>query len=317
MEKEAKLYRTLDNQAVQCALCSHRCTIHDGKRGKCKVRYNRNGTLYTATYGGVIARNIDPIEKKPLYHVKPGTLAYSFGTFGCNFTCEFCQNADLSQMPRLRNPERLPQSDLRPDQLAHQARRANCDTVAFTYNEPTMFFELARDCAKEAQRLGIASVFVSNGFLTKEAFEAFDGLLVAANIDLKSFQDENYRKVCGGKLQPVLDTIERMWKAGTFVEATTLVVPDFNDTNEELREIAEFLVSVSPDLPWHVSAFHPDFRMNGSGTDQRKKSARCLRNRKRSRIAVRIRRKTCVTTGTVRRIARPAGGCSSNERDFR
>ncbi len=261
MKKEAQLYRKLDGGAVECGLCSHRCTIQDGKQGICKVRYNRIGTLYTATYGGVVARNIDPIEKKPLYHVKPGSRSFSIGTFGCNFTCEFCQNADLSQMPRRMDVQKLPQSDLSHDQLAHQARRAGCETIAFTYNEPTLFYELARDCAKSADELGIGAVFVSNGFLTAEAFEGFKGLLVAANIDLKTFRDENYRKTCGGRLQPVLDTIERMWKAGTFVEATTLVVPGFNDSDAELLEIAGFLASVSVDLPWHVSAFHPCYRM--------------------------------------------------------
>ena len=261
MKKEAQLYRKLDGGAVECGLCSHRCTIQDGKQGICKVRYNRSGTLYTATYGGVVARNIDPIEKKPLYHVKPGSRSFSIGTFGCNFTCEFCQNADLSQMPRRMDVQKLPQSDLGPDQLAHQARRAGCETIAFTYNEPTLFYELARDCAKSADELGIGAVFVSNGFLTAEAFEGFKRLLVAANIDLKTFRDENYRKTCGGRLQPVLDTIERMWKAGTFVEATTLVVPGFNDSDAELLEIAGFLASVSVDLPWHVSAFHPCYRM--------------------------------------------------------
>ena len=258
--QEARLYEKLEDETVRCNLCAHRCTIHEGKRGICQVRMNQGGTLYTLVYGLAISQAIDPVEKKPLFHFYPGSTAFSFATVGCNFRCAFCQNWQISQM--VRDEGRITGHDVTPEHLAASARHYGCKSIAYTYTEPTVFFEYAYDTAVEAGRWGIKSIYVTNGYMTEEMLDAFGTHLHAANVDLKAFSDQFYRKVCGARLQPVLDAIKWMKERGIWVEITTLVVPDQNDSPEELREIAEFIAQeIGPDTPWHVSRFRPDYDM--------------------------------------------------------
>jgi len=254
---EASFYSKAADGAVDCFLCNHRCHIPDGKLGFCRVRRNRGGTLYSLVYGRLISNAVDPIEKKPLYHFLPGTGSFSIATPGCNFRCRFCQNYSISQT----SGERLAGlAQVAPERVVEAARRTKTATIAYTYTEPTIFMEYALDCAALAHEQGIRNVFVTNGFESPEAVEAMTGLIDAANVDLKAFTDEFYRTMCGGRLQPVLDAIGAMSRAGIHIEVTTLVVPGLNDSEDELRGIAGFLAGISPDTVWHVSRFHPQYK---------------------------------------------------------
>jgi pyruvate formate lyase activating enzyme len=244
---------------VHCFLCAHHCRIDPGDVGRCGVRENREGVLYTLVYGCPVSTAIDPIEKKPLFHFLPGTLSYSLATVGCNFTCRFCQNADISQMPREHG--RIVGRALSPEEVVAAAKTAGCASISYTYTEPTIFYEYARDCARLATAAGLKNVFVTNGYMTAQTLDDIDGDLHAANVDLKSFSDDFYREMAGARLRPVLATIRRLWEKGVWTEVTTLLIPGRNDSEAELRSIAEFLVSVSPDLPWHVSRFYPTYRL--------------------------------------------------------
>jgi len=257
--KEAYLFAPQENNKVQCMLCSHRCVIKPGAKGICGVRENVDGRLFSLVYGKVIARHIDPIEKKPLFHFLPGTLSYSIATVGCNFRCKFCQNADISQMPADLN--RIMGEETTPQILAMDAARSGCATIAYTYTEPTIYFELAKDTSEFAVSEGIKNVFVTNGYMTKECLDYIYPNLHAANVDLKSFSDKFYKDLCKARLQPVLDTIVSMKKQGIWIEVTTLLIPGKNDSPEELREIARFLADLDQDIPWHVSRFHPTYRL--------------------------------------------------------
>jgi len=265
--KEALLYEKLDNQRLRCNLCAHRCLIAPGRKGICLVRENRDGTLYTLVYGIPLSQAVDPIEKKPLFHFYPGSTAFSIATAGCNFRCEFCQNADISQMPR--DQGQILGREASPEEVVGAAHRYGCRSIAYTYTEPTIFFEYSYDIARLAHDSGIASVYVTNGYMTPEMLDLFQGLggghdpwLDAANVDLKAFRDETYKKVCGARLQPVLDSLKRMKELGVWVEVTTLVVPDMNDSEAELGDIARFIAAeLGVETPWHVSRFHPDYKM--------------------------------------------------------
>lgn len=259
--KEAMLYQALDDGRVECQLCAHRCVISDGKWGICRVRQNQGGKLYSIVYGQTIARHVDPIEKKPLFHFLPGSRAYSVATPGCNFHCQWCQNWDISQMPRQRG---LPVSqEVTPAEIAEDAQRTGAQSIAYTYTEPTIFFEYVHDISQLAEARGIHNVIVTNGFMTEEMLEAFRPRLDAANVDLKSFKDETYRKYVGGRLQPVLDSMKRMKEMGVWLEVTMLVIPGLNDDQGELREVAEFIAGeLGPHTPWHISRFHPAAQMN-------------------------------------------------------
>jgi pyruvate formate lyase activating enzyme len=259
MIKEAMLSRGLEGGGVECYLCAHRCRIRPGKFGVCGVRQNRDGKLFTHVYGEVIAAHIDPIEKKPLYHFLPGTTSFSVATVGCNFRCPFCQNWQISQAAR-KDKEFRSGAKLSPEDIVREAAAQHCRSISYTYTEPTIFFEYAYDTAKLARGAGLANVFVTNGFMTAEALETIQPHLDAANVDLKAFKDETYRKVCGARLEPVLESIRLMSALRIWVEVTTLVVPGMNDGEDELRSIARFVAGVSPDIPWHVSRFHPDFK---------------------------------------------------------
>jgi pyruvate formate lyase activating enzyme len=257
--QEAQFW-TLDagTGTVRCSLCSHRCSIRDGKGGLCGVRWNRGGRLFTTAYGKVIARHVDPIEKKPLYHFLPGSRSYSVATAGCNFRCAFCQNWEISQF-RTEGLD-LPGESFEPELAAEEAVRHGCRSLSYTYTEPTIFFEYAAEMARAAKAKGLKNVFVTNGYQTPETVAAMTGLVDAANVDLKSFRDAFYRETCKARLEPVLESIRGMVKASIHVEVTTLLVTGMNDSDAELRDTAGFLASVSPDLPWHVSRFHPDYK---------------------------------------------------------
>ncbi|MEA3415542.1 MAG: AmmeMemoRadiSam system radical SAM enzyme [Thermodesulfobacteriota bacterium] len=258
---EAYLYEHLKEKKVKCNLCSHRCIIKDGKRGICGVRENQGGILKTLVYGKLIASHIDPIEKKPLFHFMPGTLSYSIGTVGCNFKCLFCQNADISQMPSDHNG--MITGDLyTPEDVVDAAIKGNCKSIAYTYTEPTIFFEFAFDTAKLAHTKGIKNVFVTNGYMTSEAVHMISPYLDAANIDLKAFNESFYKEIVKARLEPVKKTLKITKSLGIFVEVTTLLIPGLNDDKKELEKLALFLVkSLGPETPWHVSAFYPTYRL--------------------------------------------------------
>jgi pyruvate formate lyase activating enzyme len=257
--KEALLYEKPDDNHVRCHLCAHRCRIAPSKRGICGVRENREGTLFTLVHGLLIAESVDPIEKKPIFHVHPGSKSYSIATVGCNFQCEFCQNHDISQAPR-REGNIFGRSSM-PEEIIQRALKTGCKTIAYTYTEPTIFFEYALDTGKMAHEKGIKNIFVTNGFMTGEALDEAAAWLDAANVDLKSFRDQFYKKYCGGRLQPVLDSLKKMKELGIWVEVTTLIIPTLNDGKEELTDIARYIHDLGPETPWHISRFHPQYEM--------------------------------------------------------
>lgn len=257
---EARFYSQTAEKSVRCFLCNHHCTIKEGKRGLCYVRENHDGKLYSLVYGKLIAKHVDPIEKKPLFHLLPGTLSYSIATVGCNFRCLHCQNSEISQYPVLHTGA-IPGTSRTPAEVTEYAVASGCRSISYTYVEPTIFLEFALDTAALSRKAGIKNIFVSNGYTSREATAEIAPLLDANNIDLKSFSDKFYREVCGAKLQPVLDTIVLMKKLGVWVEVTTLLIPGKNDSPEELREIASFMTGVDPNMPWHVTAFHPSYKM--------------------------------------------------------
>ena len=258
--KEAMLYEKLAGERVQCHLCAHECKIDEGRKGICQVRENRGGTLYTLVYGRTIAKHIDPVEKKPLLHFYPGSRAYSIATPGCNFRCQWCQNADISQMPGER--DLIAGTEAGPQDVVSSAVQNRCRSIAYTYTEPTVFFEYSYDIARTAHGEGLANIYVTNGFMTEEMLETLDPFLDAANVDLKAFQDETYREYVGARLQPVLDSLKKMKDLGVWVEVTTLVIPDLNDDREELRDIASFVADeLGPETPWHISRYRPAYKM--------------------------------------------------------
>jgi len=259
---EADFWKPAEGQSVDCFLCGHRCRITPGKRGVCQVRENREGRLVSLVYGRVIAAHADPIEKKPLFHFLPGSRAYSVATVGCNFQCGFCQNWQISQFPRAERGS-IPGDPTQPEDVVAEARVQGCDSISYTYTEPTIFFEFARDVGRAARAAGLRNSFVTNGYATAEAVDAMVGWLDAANVDLKAWRDDFYQRVCKARLEPVKETIRRMHGAGIWVEVTTLLVTGENDAAADLEGIAGFLASISPDLPWHVSRYHPDFEMRG------------------------------------------------------
>ncbi len=258
--KEAMLYEKLENGRVRCFLCSHGCVIEDGHMGICNVRENRDGVLYTKTYGRTISRAVDPIEKKPLFHVWPGSRSFSIATPGCNLRCDWCQNAEISQMPRQQHFNAgMPAV---PADIVHEAQNAGCRTIAYTYTEPTIFFEYSHDTSILAHDAGLANVYVTNGFMSAEMLELYHPYLDAANVDLKAFRDETYRNHVGGRLQAVLDNMKRMKDYGIWLEVTTLLIPGINNDPNEIRDIVRFIANdLGRDTPWHISRFFPTYKM--------------------------------------------------------
>ncbi len=259
-EREAFLYQKLDENKVQCNLCAHRCVINLGKKGICKVRENRVGILYTKVYGRTIAKNIDPIEKKPLYHFYPGSKAYSIATPGCNFHCRFCQNWDISQPI---NDEILKSGqEATPEQIVLDAKKAECQSIAYTYTEPTIFFEYSYDTARMAHEEGLKNIYVTNGYMTHEMLEMINPYLDAINVDLKAFRDKTYRQFTGARLQPVLDSLKKIKQLGIWLEVTSLIIPGVNDDPHEIRDMANFVsTELGVDVPWHISRFFPSYKM--------------------------------------------------------
>jgi pyruvate formate lyase activating enzyme len=258
--KEAMLYKKMEDGKVSCFLCSHYCLISNGKFGICNVRENRGGILYTHTYGKLITQNIDPIEKKPLYHFLPGSSSFSIAAIGCNFQCGFCQNWQISQAKEA-NALGLYPEEVNPEDVVNQAKRNGSKSISYTYTEPTIFFEYAYEISQLAKKEGLFNVFVTNGYMTEEMIQAIHPYLDAANVDLKSFSDDYYKKVCRGRLAPVLKNIELMKRLNIWIEVTTLVLPGQNDSEEELKKIASFLAGIDKSIPWHISRFYPQYKM--------------------------------------------------------
>jgi pyruvate formate lyase activating enzyme len=258
--KEAMLYEKLEHQRVRCNLCGHRCVISAGRRGVCKVRENQAGSLYTLVYGQVISQNVDPVEKKPLYHFYPGSKAFSIATAGCNFSCQWCQNWQISQLPRERDLIRGRKID--PEKIVESALLTGSRSIAYTYTEPTIFFEYSYHIALLAHLAGLANIYVTNGYMTAEMLQLFHPHLDAANVDLKTFRKRTYHKYIGANLQTVLDSLKALKHMGVWVEVTTLVIPGINDDPSELRDIARYIVTdLGPDTPWHISRFFPTYRL--------------------------------------------------------
>jgi pyruvate formate lyase activating enzyme len=258
--KEAQLWEPLDDQQVRCHLCAHGCRIAEGKTGICQVRLNQNGQLKTRAYGLTIAQHIDPVEKKPLLHFYPGTDAYSIATPGCNFRCRWCQNWEISQNPQEMHFAASQKAT--PQEIVAAAENANCRSIAYTYTEPTIFFEYSYGIAQLAHERDIANLYVTNGYMTTEMLERMAPYLDAANVDLKAFRDETYRQYVGARLQPVLDSLKTMHALGIWLEVTTLVIPHLNDDPDELRDAATFIVEeLGPETPWHISRYHPTYQM--------------------------------------------------------
>lgn len=256
--KEAYLYKKIDNRRVQCNLCSHRCIIEDQDKGKCCVRSNIDGVLYSLVYRKIIAENSDPIEKKPLFHFLPGSYSMSIATVGCNFKCFFCQNYSISQAPCDNNI--IEGRDILPKDIVSLALANGDKSISYTYTEPTIFFEYAYDTAKLASSKGLKNVFVTNGFMSRECLLMIEPYLDAANVDLKSFSDETYKNKIGGRLKPVLNNIIFMKELGIWIEVTTLIIPGINDSENELKQTAEFLAGIDKGIPWHISAYYPQYK---------------------------------------------------------
>ncbi len=245
---------------ILCEACAQACVLGEGETGICGIRSVKNGALELAVYGLAAALNIDPVEKKPLYHFLPGSSTLSFGTVGCNLSCSFCQNADISQYPK-EHPGAIKGHDAAPEQLVALALERGCESISYTYNEPAVFFEYAYDTAKLAHAKGLKNIFVTSGYETPKAIDTIAPYLDAMNIDLKAFSDDFYRSICGARLKPVLEAIRHAHAKGIWVEITTLLIPGLNDSNDELRQIAEFIASVSVNIPWHISGFYPQYKM--------------------------------------------------------
>jgi pyruvate formate lyase activating enzyme len=258
---EAVLYDKLPANRVRCRLCARLCEIRDGQRGVCGVRENRGGTLLTLVYGRAVAVHVDPVEKKPLFHFQPGSRTFSLATVGCNFRCQHCQNWEISQFGHLHRGAPIPGQPLAPAAIVEAALESGCTSVSYTYTEPTIFMEYAADTAHVARRRGLKNVFVTNGYLTPAAVDLIAPVLDAANVDVKGLREEVMKREIKARPGPVLDCLRRLKERGVWVEATTLVIPGVNDSDDELGGIARFLAELDRDLPWHVSAFHPDYRL--------------------------------------------------------
>ena len=264
MIREAGFWKSLEGARVSCFLCAHRCLVAPGKTGICGVRKNDAGRLMTRAYGEAVAAHIDPIEKKPLFHFLPGSTSLSLAAAGCNFRCSFCQNWRISQATKKGSPGDPEAFPLAPEDAVRQAEVRGCKSLSYTYTEPTIFYEYARDMGRLARERRLGNVFVTNGYQTPEVLEDAATWLDAANVDLKFFDDRTYQKICGARLEPVCETIRRLFSLGIWIEITTLVVPGLNDSEEELGRIAGFIAGVDSGIPWHVSRYHPDYVYNDS-----------------------------------------------------
>ena len=266
MLREALLYESLDDRKVHCYLCNHHCKIGDSEFGFCGVRENKGGKLFTHAYGEVVAANVDPVEKKPLYHFLPGSRTFSIAAAGCNFQCGFCQNWQISQI-YLQKEADVKKVKYSPEDIVDHALKQRCKSISYTYTEPTIFFEYALDTARLANEKKLYNVMVTNGYMTSDALRMMAPYLDACNVDLKSYNDNFYSDTCHGHLKPVLKTIREMKDLGIWIEITTLIIPGSNDNEKELTGIAEFVAGLDTGIPWHISRFHPDYHfMTGRST---------------------------------------------------
>jgi pyruvate formate lyase activating enzyme len=280
----AELWRPGEN-FVQCGLCAHYCRIKPDLSGNCGVRTNFGGKLFTAVGNNLAAINIDPVEKKPLFHFLPGSRTFSVGSLGCNFHCKFCQNSGISQLPETIKaaPRKLRAGNrVTPRALLASAVKNNCASISYTYNEPTVFFELMQATARLAGERGLRNIMVSNGYMSPECLDRLKELIQAANFDLKSFSGDFYKNLCGAKLKPVLETLKATRKQGWWIEVTTLVIGGVNDKKEELDSLAAFIAGeLGPDVPWHVSRFHPAYLMRDIPATQPASLERALESGKK------------------------------------
>lgn len=259
MIKEAMLYDKLKGNKIRCRVCSHRCIVADGKRGFCRVRENRNGTFYTLIYNTVSSEAVDPIEKKPLFHFHPGTLAYSLGTIGCNFRCKHCQNWTISQI----DIDKAYTVEITPEEAVQKALAAGARTIAWTYNEPTIWYEYTYDCARLAKEAGLATAYITNGYITAEALKHISPYLDAFRVDIKAFTEDFYRTIASAKLAPVLESAKLARESGMHLEVVNLVIPGHNDSSEEIRNMVKWIhENLGPDTPLHFTRFHPQYKMS-------------------------------------------------------
>ncbi|MFQ6125394.1 MAG: AmmeMemoRadiSam system radical SAM enzyme [Candidatus Heimdallarchaeota archaeon] len=280
---KAMFYEPLGEKRVHCYLCNHHCSIRNENCGRCAVRENQAGTLYSLVYGKIIAHHVDPIEKKPLFHFYPGSLSHSIATIGCNFRCSFCQNFHISQAPREKSA--IFGQEMSPEEIIKEAKHYHCKSIAYTYTEPTIFYEFAYDVAKLAHKAGLKNVFITNGYITEEALRTISPYLDAANIDLKGFTEEFYQKICGARLQPVLDSIRLHKELGIWIEVTTLIIPSLNDSENQLRGVAEFLWDLGEEIPWHITQFYPTYKL----TDKPRTPVATLRRARKIGLDVGLR----------------------------
>ncbi len=258
--KEALFYSQEKDNMVVCGLCNHRCHIKEGRRGICAVRENQGGKLYSLVYGRVVSENMDPIEKKPLFHMLPGSKSYSISTVGCNFRCAHCQNYQISQFPHMHE-NKIVGDERTPAEVVNAVQYSGCESISYTYVEPTIFYEFAFECSVLAKERGISNIFVSNGYMSEEVTRHLAPVLDGINIDIKGFTEKFYREVSKARLAPVLDNVRLMHDLGVWVEVTTLIIPGWNDSEDELRDIATFIKDCDPAIPWHVTAFYPTYKM--------------------------------------------------------
>lgn len=260
MSHTAWLSKKLDSGKVLCQACAQACKLDEGEYGICGVRRVEDGELKLLVYGLAAAVNIDPVEKKPMFHFLPKTRAFSVGTVGCNFSCKFCQNYDISQYPK-EHAHKIAGHELPPQKIVDLAIENGCDSIAYTYNEPIVFFEYTYDTAKIAHEKGLKNIYVTSGYETRKAIDLLAPYIDGMNIDIKSFSDEFYQEICGARLKPVLEAVKYAHEKGIWIEITTLLIPGKNDSDEEIRDIAKFIAALDTSIPWHLSAFHPTYKM--------------------------------------------------------
>jgi len=260
MSETAWLSKKLGSGKVLCQACAQSCKLDESEYGICGVRKVEDGELKLLVYGLAAAVNIDPVEKKPMFHFLPNSKVFSFGTVGCNFSCKFCQNYDISQYPKEHNHEIIGQ-ELPPERIVELAIENGCESIAYTYNEPIVFFEYTYDTAKLAHEKGLKNIYVTSGYETRKAIDLLEPYIDGMNIDIKAFTDEFYKEVCGARLKPVLEAVKYAYEKGIWIEVTTLLIPGKNDSDEEIRNIAKFIAALDPMIPWHLSAFYPMYKM--------------------------------------------------------
>ena len=257
MKVLAKHWTKLEGKKVRCELCPHRCVLDDGQIGVCRVRKNIGGKLYSLIYGSVSSMAVDPIEKKPLFHFKPASRVFSISTVGCNLRCKHCQNWEISQV----SPEEFPLREFSPEEIIRIAQEYSSEGIAFTYNEPTIWHEFTLDVSKIAKKYGLYTVYVTNGYINEEPLKEIIEYIDAFNIDVKAFNASFYRRIAGGNLDPVLKTVEIVHGYGKHVELTYLIIPGLNDNEKEIEKFAEWVKSLSPEIPVHFSRFFPMYKL--------------------------------------------------------